>query len=491
VIDGASLVLGLVGGGVTAALLLARRGADRAAPDPAAPLEQALQAAARRNDELERLSQLATVLLTGEATADLQRGVARAAAELLAADASTVMLLTEGGRYLQLVAAFGLYADKVGGLIPVDHSLAGWVVTHDEAVLIDDPVTDTRNYILDDVDRNAGCLAIVPLRSAGVVIGAVGVYAMAKGRTFSPHDTQMLQALGDLVVIGLDRAAMLEETRRNEQVLAQKNRDLIRADQLKSQFVTNMSHELRTPLNAIIGFSDLILSGGIGEVNDMQRDFLESVLRNGRHLLGLINNILDLSKIEAGRMQLSLSAVDVREVITSAVTDTASLRSSKEQSCTVEIPPGDPLLVSGDGVRVRQIIYNLLANASKFTGEHGSITLAAVTARVPLPVPTDRANDDTAAARLVPRDAVWVAVRDSGVGIHEADRHKLFTEFGQVDSSLNRTQQGTGLGLALCKSFVEMHGGVIGVDSVVDVGSTFWFILPVDGPVRRTGVTGA
>src|SRR5690606_9856727 len=286
----------------------------------------------------------------------------------------------------------------------------------------------------------------------------------------------------DQVVVGLDRAAGLEASRQNEAALAVKNRELQRATRLKSEFLANMSHELRTPLNAIIGFSDLILTTDVGPVNEVQRDFLESVLRNGRHLLGLINSVLDLSKIEAGQMTLSLAPTDIREAINGAVTDTASLRSEKRQECETRIDEDGDLTILADGVRVRQVLYNLLSNASKFTPDGGRITLSAVRTRTPMPVPSERAGDGP---RLMSREVVWISVIDTGVGIREEDRPKLFREFSQVDSSFTRQAQGTGLGLALSRSFVELHGGSIGVDSIVGKGSSFWFILPVDGPVRK------
>jgi signal transduction histidine kinase len=274
---------------------------------------------------------------------------------------------------------------------------------------------------------------------------------------------------------------VLEQIRRNERALVAKNVELQRATQLKSEFMANMSHELRTPLNAIIGFSDLLLMGGGGEINEQQRDFLESVLRNGRHLLQLINSVLDLSKIEAGRMTLSLGRTDLREAIIGAVADTASLRTAKHQECELELEEA-PLLVIADRVRVRQVLFNLLSNASKFTAEGGTIRLAAIGTRVPLPVPSDRTGEGP---RTKMQDAVWVTVIDSGIGISPEDMPKLFQEFSQVDSSPSRQAQGTGLGLALCKKFVEMHGGTIGAESVPGKGSTFWFILPAKGPERR------
>jgi signal transduction histidine kinase len=256
---------------------------------------------------------------------------------------------------------------------------------------------------------------------------------------------------------------------------------LIRATQLKSEFLANMSHELRTPLNAIIGFSDLMLSGAGGSLDATQRDFLESIARNGHHLLELINNVLDLSKIEAGGMSFTLAPTDLRQAIHSAVADTASLRSARHQSVEIIADEGG-LSILGDGQRIRQILFNLLSNSSKFTGEGGQISLTATRTRAPLPIPADRASDKPG---VQVRDAVWVAVSDDGIGIRPEDMPRLFVEFSQVDASTSRRAQGTGLGLALSKKFVELMGGTIGAESIYGRGSTFWFLLPVDGPVRR------
>ncbi len=479
----AAIAFGLAG---TAAAAYAVRAGYRISIKRSEHLRRSLAAAEGRNRELERLRFLAAVLLGGGPTRELQDEVARAAAELLESESSMVALVAEEGRFLRIAAATGQITPHVDKLLPVDRSLVGWAMLHDESVVSPDQMADARNYDPDGPSLALHGAAIAPLRSHGVVIGTVSVYNRLGGRPFDEHDVQLLSALGELVVLGLDRQAMLDESRHNEQQLAIKNRELVRATQLKSQFLTNMSHELRTPLNAIIGFSDLLLSRSVGELSEIQDDFLQSVLRNGRHLLGLINNILDLSKIEAGRMQLVLGPTDLRQVITGAVADTASLRSDKQQTCEVRLSDDESLEITADGVRVRQILYNLLANAAKFTDQGGGIVLSAVRTRAPMPIPLDRATDTVSEdRRFVPRDAVWVAVQDTGVGIKEEDMAKLFQEFGQVDSGLGRQHQGTGLGLALCKSFVEMHGGMIGVESLAGIGSTFWFMLPVEGPVRR------
>jgi signal transduction histidine kinase len=476
--DGVGLLLTSV---ATLLTLVTFRHMRELAEGQKASLRQALQQADRRNRELERLRHLAGTLLAGAELDSLVKEVAQSAAELLEADSGAVTLVVEEGRFLRVIAACGTLEPAVGLLIPVDDSLLGWAVTHDAPLMSDDMDADPRSHSPPGFAVNLKTAAIVPLRSANFTVGTVSVYNRRDGHPFDDHDLRLLQILGDQVVVGLDRASVLEESRRNELALRTKNQELQRVTQLKNEFLANMSHELRTPLNAIIGFSDLILEGSTGDLTPQHRDFTEAVLRNGKHLLTLINSALDLSKIEAGRMTLTLAVTDLREAIVDAVADTASLRTAKRQECTINLDAA-PLTIVADGGRIRQILFNLLSNASKFSAEDKKISLAAVRTRAPLRQPADRSGDQ---ARLVPQDVVWVSVTDEGIGIKREDLPKLFQEFSQVDSSSSRRAQGTGLGLALCKKFVEMHGGSIGADSVYGSGTAFWFLLPADGPVRR------
>ncbi len=429
----------------------------------------------------ERLSQLSAVMLRDVTLPNLFQAVAAGAADLLGAEGAAITLLVEEGRFLRVEATAGVLAATKGVLLPSQSSLCGWVVQHDQPIASADVAADPRVAPIPGLDVPIRTGAIAPLRSAGVVIGTLWVVNRHGGHAFEDHHLRLLRTLGDQAVMALDRAHTFEEIRRNERDLTAKNVELERATRLKSEFLANMSHELRTPLNAIIGFSDLLLSGGMGELPHEQRDLLEAVLRNGRHLLALINSVLDLSKIEAGRMTLALAATDVREAITGAVADTASLRTAKHQRCDIQMDDGS-LQIVADGVRIRQILFNLLSNASKFTPDHGQITLSVVRTDAPLPVPADRAGEQS---RLAARAAVWIAVSDTGIGIRPEDMEKLFQEFSQLDSSASRHQQGTGLGLALSRRFVELHGGTIGAESIFGKGSTFWFILPVEGPRRR------
>jgi signal transduction histidine kinase len=239
--------------------------------------------------------------------------------------------------------------------------------------------------------------------------------------------------------------------------IADKSRQLEVASRHKSEFLANMSHELRTPLNAIIGFSEVLSERMFGELNDKQDEYLKDIHASGQHLLSLINDILDLSKIEAGRMELELADFDLPMAIDNALTLVRERASRR--GVTLKSTIGERVgTIRGDERKMKQVLLNLLSNAIKFTPDGGRVEVAAV------------------------RDvgAVEVSVRDTGVGIAPGDLDAVFEEFRQVGASAAK-QEGTGLGLALCRKFVELHGGKIWVKSQVGKGSTFAFALPLPG----------
>jgi len=478
--------LGVILPGLAAAIgLMVMRRQEHRSRRQQAILEATTVREAERNRQLVILRELAGTMLQVETLDELFAEVVGVAQSLFEAEGASAMVLAEEGRFLKVAAGSGLYTNQTGVLVPTDKSLTGWVVSHDQGVISEDASSDPRVYETPGVDLRRRRLVCAPLRSSGIVLGCLAVTSRGTSRPFTPSDLEVLQTLADQVALGIDRTRTLQESYQNAAALEIKNQELIEATKLKSEFLANMSHELRTPLNSIIGFSDLLLHQGAGSLDAQQRDFLESISRNGSHLLGLINDVLDLSKIEAGQMTYTLTATDLRRQILAAVADTESLRSAKGQICEVTLDEG-PLVVKADGRRVRQVLFNLLSNASKFTPTQGHIAVSALRTRAPLPVPAQRASD---AAGVSTRDAVWVAISDDGIGIRPEDMNRLFIEFSQVDSSAARQAQGTGLGLALSKRFVELFGGAIGCESVYDRGSTFWFLLPVEGPLRRPEVT--
>jgi len=261
-------------------------------------------------------------------------------------------------------------------------------------------------------------------------------------------------------------ATLERRVQRRTRQLEIANRKLIKANKAKSEFLATMSHELRTPLNAIIGFSEVLLDGLCGELNDDQRDAVTDIYESGKHLLRMINDILDLSKIEAGRMELRKESFKIDEVLESVRTVVSEIVREKNLRYVEEIPPDLPPIYA-DKVRFKQIMYNLVSNAVKFTPEGGSVTIRA-------------SHND--------REFTFT-VQDTGIGIREEDIPKLFEEFVQIDSSYSREYEGTGLGLALTKRLVEMHGGRIWVESEYGRGSRFSFTIPKPVHIEESLVT--
>jgi signal transduction histidine kinase len=290
-------------------------------------------------------------------------------------------------------------------------------------------------------------LLAVPLLFEERIVGGLVVWRQQTGG-FSADVMNLLQTFATQSVLAIQNARLFRE-------IEDKGHQLEIASRHKSQFLANMSHELRTPLNAILGYTELIMDDIYGEVPEKIRDVLDRVQKSGHHLLSLINAVLDLSKIEAGQLALSLNDYSIEEVVYTAMTSVESLAAEKQLKMAAELSLDLPI-GKGDERRIAQVLLNLLGNAIKFT-EAGEVKV-----------------------RVTAADSVFhVAVSDTGPGISEADQEKIFEEFQQVDSSSTKQKGGTGLGLSIAKRIIEMHGGRIWVESSLGKGSTFWFTLPV------------
>lgn len=291
-------------------------------------------------------------------------------------------------------------------------------------------------------------VTITPMMRAGAAIGAIGVARLKPG-ALDPKQVALLKTFADQAVIAIENVRLFNE-------IQDKGRQLEIANQHKSEFLANMSHELRTPLNAIIGFSEVLQERMFGDMNEKQTEYVGDIHGSGQHLLSLINDILDLSKIEAGRMELDLVRFDLPSAIGNALTLIHERAARHFVALSSELDPG-LTEIHADERKFKQILLNLLSNAVKFTPEGGKVEVVA------------RRNGAVAE----------ISVRDTGVGIAPADQALVFEEFKQVGSDYTKKSEGTGLGLALTKKFVELHGGRIWLDSEAGQGSTFTFNLPI------------
>jgi signal transduction histidine kinase/dihydroneopterin aldolase len=288
---------------------------------------------------------------------------------------------------------------------------------------------------------------IVPLVGAERTLGAIVLMRREAGE-FPPETVRLLQTLASQSVLAIQNARLFRE-------IADKSEQLALASQHKSQFLANMSHELRTPLNAILGYAELLVDGIYGVLPEKAQGVLERVQNNGQHLLALINDVLDLAKIEAGQLTLTIEDYALPEVVCSVVTATEPLATAKGLKFTTDVQDNMPM-AHGDARRVSQVLLNLVGNAIKFT-DQGEVGITA-----------SLANGQFA-----------LEVRDTGPGIADADQERIFGEFQQIDNSSTRKKGGTGLGLAISKRMVEIQGGMISVESTLGQGSTFRVVLPV------------
>jgi signal transduction histidine kinase len=387
---------------------------------------------------------------------------------ILQAEASLLALRQDGSDIFAMQAFSGPVTEALTKLsFSLGEGLGGRVVAAGSPMMVGDYLVEFHDSPFLVIVREAGIRSsvAVPLKAHDRVIGVLYVGSREPQR-FGEEEQQLLSALADQAAIAIENAKLYEDVRRHAGELEAKvearttelqevNRELHEASRHKSQFLANMSHELRTPLNAILGYTELIVDNVYGEVPDKIRDVLQRVQNSGRHLLGLINDVLDLSKIEAGQFTLSLSDYSMQQVVQTVVVAVESLAAEKKLTLKVNVPPDLPP-GKGDERRITQVLLNLVGNAIKFT-EAGEVRIRA----------------------MVSDGQFLVAVSDTGPGISEADQQRIFEEFQQGDGSGTRPKGGTGLGLSIAKRIIEMQGGYMWVESTLGKGSTFWFALPV------------
>ena len=413
----------------------------------------------QRTDDLtqsvEELQALGEVTQAVNSTLELQTVLATIVAkavEISATDAGAIYVLDEARDAFELRTTYGMDEATVAAIREqrvglADRDIAEAATRRAPAQVAD--LAETPRSAVTDIVLKAGFRAILvmPLLRPDRIVGLLVVRRRAPG-AFAPAMVELLQTFAAQSVIAIQNARLFQE-------IGEKSRELVIASQHKSQFLANMSHELRTPLNAILGYTELILDDIYGATAPKMREVLQRIETNGRHLLGLINDVLDLSKIEAGQLSLALAEYSIKELMQGVYVAVEPLATAKKLRLTLQVPEGLPR-AHGDDRRIAQVLLNLVGNAIKFT-DAGEVAIRAAAA------------DGT----------LTIAVRDTGPGIAASDQAKIFEEFQQADNSITRQKGGTGLGLAISKRIVEMHGGRLWVESALGAGSTFAFTLPL------------
>ena len=430
----------------------------RVADQLAAALENArlYQNVRARVNELTALTRIGRRLAASLELEDVLHTIVEEALNVTPADRSSIALYDVNRDALEIRVLIGypeeaMHLLREGGfhLLRRGDGLHGHLLTTGQAVLSNDVHKDSATIMLDSNTRSE---LIVPIKQGESLLGALNLES-PRPYVFTESDQRLIEALADQAAVAIVNARAYEA----ERAALDRMREI---DRLKTQFLANMSHELRTPLNSIIGFSRVILRGIDGPLTELQQADLTAIHNSGQHLLGLINDILDLSKIEAGKMELSPEEIDLHDIIKGVMSTAIALVKDRRVELHQDVPAVLPR-ISADSRRIRQVILNLVSNAAKFT-DKGQIGVRVA----------------------VHPHEVAIAVFDTGMGIPLDKLEHVFEEFTQVDASTTRKAGGSGLGLAISRRFVEMHRGRIWVDSQLSVGSTFTFTLPLERPAE-------
>jgi len=404
--------------------------------------------------QLEALREIGHVVSSSLDLDEVLTTIVTHAVQLTDTDGGSLLELDAASHAFRIRAAYGTSSELLGRLgathISLENSLVGRACVEGQPQMAEDLETAPLDPHLGHL-KDAGWRSVlaVPMQHEAEIVGALVVRRRRPGG-FSDDTSDLLQTFASQSALAIVNARLFGELQRRTGELAVASRH-------KSEFLASMSHELRTPLNAVIGFSEVLLERMFGDINDRQEDYLRDILASGRHLLELLNDILDLSKVEAGRMELDPSTFPVRDSLEQSLAQVRERAAAHSIELDLDMEP-DVGLVTTDELRFRQVVLNLLSNAVKFSRDGGQVSVRAA----------------------MDGDELCISVSDTGVGIDPADRERIFESFQQAGRARGRTE-GTGLGLTLCRRIVELFGGRMWLDSELGRGSTFSFTVPLTG----------
>ena len=394
----------------------------------------------------------------------------KAAVDLANCDAATVFLVDDDDTALSAISTFP-FTESLGQVahFKLGEGIVGWAAQRRKVVSVEDATKDRRFKTLDMAYAPRSCL-VMPLVSPQRLVGALTL-ARREVQPFTSIEQALMQIIANQAAISIDNARLYAHTQHQlKEIAAQKreveiaNAQIAEISRLKSEFLANMSHELRTPLNAILGFSEILKDNLVELTHEQRQECLENIHASGKHLLDLVNDVLDQSKIEAGRMELAYDRFEVGSAVREVHNVIRSLSERRDIDLAIRIQP-EELAVRADKSKFKQVLYNLLSNAIKFTSNGGRVWVSA------------RADD----ADLV------VDVGDTGVGIPHENQASIFDEFYQLGNATTRQVEGTGLGLSLTRRLVELHGGGITLESEPGEGTVFTFRIPLEGLEAKNG----
>ena len=419
-------------------------------------LEQRSGELARSVDELRALGEVSQAVSLSLDLDEVLNTIVTRAVELSGTDGGSIFEYEPSTAEFVLRTCFGTSAELAEALssirIRVGETFIGRAAIAGEAAQAEDLDRQPPDLHIEELRRHGWrSLVTVPLRREQEIIGALTVRSKVPGALPKPT-VALLETLASQSTVAINNARVFRE-------LEDKTRQLEVASRHKSEFLASMSHELRTPLNSVIGFSDVLLDRMFGELNERQAEYVGDIRDSGRHLLELINEILDLSKVEAGRMDLELAAVSLPDLLTQGVAMVRERADRHGIAVSLDVA-ADLGRILADELKLRQVVLNLLSNAVKFTPDRGSVVVT---------------------ASLVDGNAK-VSVRDTGIGIAESERERIFEAFQRGGREARSNKEGTGLGLTLSRQIIGLHGGRLWMESELGVGSTFTFAIPVGIP---------